>query len=174
VKPFVMFLAILKRKPLMHSVCPNSPDKGDLYGGAHYMQSSSADLTPQGRAIRDASRRFGDGETLPFTPCKKGYIPLVDGKPMFACFLHDKARRERHCREKLTFRNGEVDLSQFWSRKALSNVDEAECSQLSSQCCLLVLNEMPGASMTKNHSSADDEKRPADKDDQLLRNADAR
>jgi len=102
-----------------------------LYGGAHYSQSCSADLTPQGRAIQQASARFGDGETLPFTPCKKGFIPVVETskdlsyedaqkkeyKLMYACFHHDAKRRKRVQRDNGYFRKGEVDLAQvFWSR----------------------------------------------------------
>jgi hypothetical protein len=90
---------------------------GDLYGGAHYSQSSSATLTPQGRAIVSASGRFGDGLTLPFTPCKRGYIPVVGGERMFACHLHDRFRRRRFGRERAAFRAGEVDLAVLWKRK---------------------------------------------------------
>ena len=89
---------------------------GDLYGGAHYMQSSSADMTPQGRAIRDASVRFGDGRTLPFTPCKKGFIPFVHGERKFACPLHNKERRRRVMSAGGAFREGELDLHILWKR----------------------------------------------------------
>jgi hypothetical protein len=87
---------------------------GDLYGGAHYSQSASATLTLQGRAIQDASRRFGDGSTLPFTPCKRGFVPMIQGKPMFACRLHHEQRYKRFMKEGETFRPGEVDLNVFW------------------------------------------------------------
>jgi hypothetical protein len=108
-------------------VCGYPTHRGDLYGGAHYRQSSSATLTPQGRAIAAASRRFGNGETLPFTPCKRGYIPVVvvvaasgdaseQPRAMFACHLHDRFRRRRYLKEKSTFRPGEVDLSRFWEQ----------------------------------------------------------
>ena len=84
-----------------------------------YVQSASATLTPQGRAIRNASVRFGDGETLPFRTCKKGYIPFVDGRRMYACYLHDKQRQERVKKEGGRFRRGEVDLrSAFWGDAA--------------------------------------------------------
>ena len=36
---------------------------GDMYGGSHYIISAAADLTPQGRAILEASKKFGDGKT---------------------------------------------------------------------------------------------------------------
>ena len=36
---------------------------GDMYGGGHYIISAAADLTPQGRAILEASKKFGDGKT---------------------------------------------------------------------------------------------------------------
>lgn len=75
-------------------------------------------MTPQGRAIQLASIRFGNGKTLPFTPCKKGYIPInAIGKHMCACPLHETARRERLESEGLTFRKGEVNLNNFWNKK---------------------------------------------------------
>lgn len=87
-------------------------------------------LTPQGRAIQEAAVKFGDGQTLPFTPCKKGYIPVLTEKAskgrsnnsnykrMYACPLHDEARRKRLQKEGgLTeFRKGEVNLTLFWDR----------------------------------------------------------
>ena len=88
---------------------------GDLYGGAHYSPSSSANLTPQGRAIQNAAIQFGNGETLPFTPCKKGYIPVVNATRMYACPLHTKERQKRVKREKDRFRVGELDLNTFWT-----------------------------------------------------------
>jgi hypothetical protein len=94
-------------------------------------------LTLQGRAIRQASIRFGDGRTLPFTPCKKGYIPVVvrpsdidkrsttttpaDVKFMYACPLHDKARRQRVSSEGGKFRVGEVNLNEMWSLSEKKN-----------------------------------------------------
>ena len=96
---------------------------GDLYGGAHYVQSASATLTPQGRAIREASVRFGDGKTLPFRPCKRGYLPLADrggrGRRMYACGMHHGRRAERVRREGGRFRGGETDLSGMWERAEL-------------------------------------------------------
>jgi hypothetical protein len=99
---------------------------GDLYGGAHYSQSASANLTLQGKAIRQASIDFGDGRTLPFSPCKNGFIPLVNGHPMFACLLHDNYRRKRFKKEGDVFRKGEVDLYVFWESKQL----------VDSRCCM--------------------------------------
>jgi len=81
---------------------------GDLYGGAHYIQSCSSTMTLQGRAIRQASVRFGDGTTLPFTPCKTGYQPYGNGVPMLACPRHDAMRKERVRKEGGRFRNGEA------------------------------------------------------------------
>ena len=73
-------------------------------------------MTPQGRAIKKAGMDFGDGKSLPFTPCKKGYIPMVNGKRMVACPLHNKARTKRLEKEKGQFRKGEVDLEEtYWS-----------------------------------------------------------
>ena len=99
---------------------------GDLYGGAHYSPSSSADLTPQGRAIQNAAIQFGDGETLPFTPCKKGYIPVVDETRMYACPLHTKERQKRVKRENNRFRKGEIDLNTFWTGLLVSEVTHKE------------------------------------------------
>lgn len=70
--------------------------------------------------------RFGDGETLPFTPCKKGFIPVVEDKPVYACPLHDTARRKRVKKENETFRSGEVDLNIFWQVEVGSNQLERE------------------------------------------------
>mmetsp|Transcript_8454 Transcript_8454/g.16165 ORF Transcript_8454/g.16165 Transcript_8454/m.16165 type:complete len:134 (+) Transcript_8454:191-592(+) len=97
-------------------VCGYPTRKGDLYGGAHYMQSSSADMTPQGRAIRDVSIRFGNARTLPFTPCKKGFIPFANGERKYACPLHNKERRRRVLGAGGAFRKGELDLNMFWKR----------------------------------------------------------
>jgi hypothetical protein len=98
-------------------VCGYPTSKGDLYGGAHYSESAAATMTPQGRAIKKAAMDFGDGKSLPFTPCKKGYIPMVNGKRMVACPLHNKARTKRLEKEKGRFRKGEVDLEEtYWSK----------------------------------------------------------
>ena len=91
---------------------------GDLYGGAHYVDSS-AGTTPQGRAIKQAAIDFGNGYTLPFTPCKKGYSPIrkTDGRALAACPLHNRAREMRLQKEEGVFRAGEVNLEQvFWSK----------------------------------------------------------
>jgi hypothetical protein len=85
-------------------------------------------MTPQGRAIKQAAIDFGNGQTLPFTPCKKGYIPiLVEGKKRrVACPLHNKAREKRLAKEKGKFRDGEVDLNIFWSKYEGSDGDVIE------------------------------------------------
>ena len=102
---------------------------GDLYGGAHYIPSCSAALTPQGGAIQEAAVRFGDGATLPFTPCKKGYIPvLVNGRHMYACQLHNTSRQRRVTKEG-TFRSGETDLNEFWSRAKDASKPAAKIAQ---------------------------------------------
>ena len=93
-------------------VCGYPTKQGDLYGGAMYLASAAE--TPQSRAIREASLKFGNGATLPFTPCKKGYIPVVGGIQLYACPLHTKQRERRVKREGRRFRNGEVDLNCFW------------------------------------------------------------
>jgi hypothetical protein len=98
-------------------VCGYPTFKGDLYGGAHYSESAAATMTPQGRAIKKAGMDFGDGKSLPFTPCKKGYIPMGNGKRMVACPLHNKARTKRLEKEMGRFRKGEVDLGEtYWSK----------------------------------------------------------
>lgn len=103
-----------------------------MYGGSHYIASASENSTPQGRAIKDASRRFGDGKTLPFTPCKKYYNPYClpkdqeggdcgdssvgeDRIRMYGCRLHHEMRKRRLAREAGRWRKGEKKLSDFWS-----------------------------------------------------------
>jgi hypothetical protein len=66
--------------------------------------------------MQEAAIVFGDGSTLPFTPCKKGYMPVAKGQKMFACSLHNESRRKRVAKEGGIFRNGEVNLNEFWSR----------------------------------------------------------
>mmetsp|Transcript_32867 Transcript_32867/g.79906 ORF Transcript_32867/g.79906 Transcript_32867/m.79906 type:complete len:138 (-) Transcript_32867:1481-1894(-) len=96
-------------------------------------------MTPQGRAIAEASCHFGDGRTLPFTPCKKGYLPFVSttktngdrtvavaaavasdtNQQRVACPLHEKARRKRLAKENNRCRPGEADPSiLFWDNKS--------------------------------------------------------
>ncbi len=105
-------------------------------------------MTPQGRAIKEAAVKFGDGKTLPFAPCKKGYIPMtvvvVDSnnnnkcnnnkynnnnnkynnnnnkttKCFVACSFHEKARRTRLAREKGILRGGEADPKTLFWDKA--------------------------------------------------------
>lgn len=81
------------------------------------MYVASAAQTPQGRAIKEASEKFGNGQTLPFTPCKKGYIPMVGGIKMYACPLHTKQRERRVKREGGRFRKGEFHLDYFWDNQ---------------------------------------------------------
>jgi hypothetical protein len=80
-------------------------------------------MTPQGRAIKQAGIDFGNGQTLPFTPCKKGYIPVVGTKRMMACRLHNKAREIRFAKDESKFRKGEVDLNNFWKNYADADDD---------------------------------------------------
>jgi len=83
-------------------------------------------MTPQGRAIKQAAVDFGNGQTLPFTPCKKGYIPLVDGMRKVACPLHNVAREKRLEKENGRFRMGEIDLHCFWEKGEDSPASEAQ------------------------------------------------
>lgn len=93
-----------------------------------YLPSSCTDLTPQGRAIHEASVRFGNGQTLPFSPCKRGYIPIVEGERKYACHLHHEERMRRVNGEGGIFRPGEVDLSEFWN-KTCSTDDTVRCKE---------------------------------------------
>lgn len=94
-----------------------------MYGGSHYIMSAAADLTPQGRAILEAASKFGDGKTLPFTPCKKYYNPFSeDGARMYACRLHSELRIKRLKKEGGIWRGGEKHLDEFWKdRKESEN-----------------------------------------------------
>ena len=80
------------------------------------MDSSAATMTLQGRAIKQAAVDFGNGQTLPFTPCKKGFIPMVNGQRRLACPLHHKAREKRLAKENWEFRNGEFNLNRLWGK----------------------------------------------------------
>jgi hypothetical protein len=99
------------------SICltPSDLITGDLYGGSHYSQLCSATMTPQGRAIHDATVKFGNGKTLPFTPCKKGYVPYckTTGERLYACTYHNKARCKRLLEKKKLLRSGEVNYNSF-------------------------------------------------------------
>jgi hypothetical protein len=96
---------------------PTTSGSGDLYGGGHYIDSSAATMTLQGRAIKQAAIDFGDGKTLPFTPCKKGYIPIINGKEMVACQYHNTKREKRLAKEDGKVRAGEADPEKlFWSK----------------------------------------------------------
>ena len=100
-------------------MCGYPTRNGDLYGGAHYLEAASSTMTPQGRAIHQAAVKFGDGRTLPFTPCKKGYIPVVQGVQMVACPLHNKQRQRRLAKEKGKLRSGEADPNElFWCKES--------------------------------------------------------
>jgi hypothetical protein len=109
-----------------------------LYGGGHYIDSASSTITNQGRAIKRVSTKFGDGKTLPFTPCKRGYMPIkkkVDNNNndsndqeqqqhdtvfMVACSFHEKLRRKRLLKENGLLRGGEAHVNElFWRTAAL-------------------------------------------------------
>eukprot|EP00571_Detonula_confervacea_P009286 CAMPEP_0172322670 /NCGR_PEP_ID=MMETSP1058-20130122/46545_1 /TAXON_ID=83371 /ORGANISM="Detonula confervacea, Strain CCMP 353" /LENGTH=123 /DNA_ID=CAMNT_0013038477 /DNA_START=330 /DNA_END=701 /DNA_ORIENTATION=+ len=89
--------------------------------------SAAADLTPQGRAILEAASKFGDGKTLPFTPCKKYYNPFSEnGTPMYACRLHSDLRMKRLKKEGGKWRGGEKHLDDFWKDKKERKNDEVQ------------------------------------------------
>ena len=100
-------------------VCGWPLKSGDMYGGAHYI--ASADMTDQGRAILEAARKFGDGKSLPYPPCKKYYNPYsevnADGLKtrMYACRLHHEQRKKRLKKEGGRWRKGEKPLDFFWT-----------------------------------------------------------
>lgn len=108
--------------------------------GSHYSQLCSATMTPQGRAIQEAATKFGNGKTLPYTPCKKGYIPfqMTTGERLYACMYHNKARCKRLVVNNTALRKGEVDYHSFEivRRKNLDSrgdvVDDANQSSISS------------------------------------------
>ena len=110
-------------------VCGFPTARGDLYGGAHYMQSAG-NTTLQGQAIESAGKRFvcSKGEmTLPFTPCKKGFLPYCSstGQRMYACPLRNEARKQRFESENWNFRVGEVNLNLLWHENKQKS-DDAE------------------------------------------------
>ncbi|CAJ1940234.1 unnamed protein product [Cylindrotheca closterium] len=90
------------------------------------MDSSAAKMTLQGMSIQQAAVDFGNGQTLPFTPCKRGYIPIVNGQRMYACSFHDKARAKRLSKDNEVFRDGEVDLNIFWDAKEEADSEQIE------------------------------------------------
>ena len=96
-------------------ICGYPTTNGDLYGGGHYLSSAAESLTAQGKAIRNAVIVFaGEGEgTLPFSCCKRGFIPFVDGERKYACHLHDQSRKKRVLKE--GYGAKEVNLGQIWT-----------------------------------------------------------
>ena len=84
-------------------------------------KSAAADMTDQGRAILNAAKKFGDGKTLPFPPCKKYYNPYSeineDGVKtrLYACRLHNEQRKKRLKKEGGRWRKGEKHLDFFWT-----------------------------------------------------------
>lgn len=118
-----------------------------------YIRSAADEATAQGRAIRRTTLLFGNGETLPFSPCKRGYIPLVvvddkagqehgkgrkrkrkeshspnqdqeHGKqPFVACSFHHEKRMARLKKESFLYRKGEMNLNVFWSLQNNNNED---------------------------------------------------
>jgi len=65
---------------------------GDMYGGAHYVESAAAHLTPQGRAIFEASSKFGDGKTLPVS---RSEASVASG---YHARVHDVVVKGNSCR----------------------------------------------------------------------------
>jgi len=109
-------------------------------------------MTPQGRAMKEVCIQFGDGKTLPFTPCKRGYLPMkgekeikevenASGKQqqqkrqkqnneiihMVACSFHEKLRRKRLQKENNILRWGEVNVNElFWSNSSSSSSSSSQ------------------------------------------------
>lgn len=81
-------------------------------------------MTLQGRAMKEATVKFGDGCTLPFTPCKKGYVPTVNGDKRYACSLHHKDRLRRLTKAGGKLRKGEMDLEYFWNKELCFGVHD--------------------------------------------------
>jgi hypothetical protein len=60
--------------------------------------------------------KFGNGKTLPYTPCKKGYTPfqMTTGERLYACMYHNKARCKRLVVDStIVLRMGEFDYNSF-------------------------------------------------------------
>jgi hypothetical protein len=114
-------------------VCGYPLHNGDMYGGAHYIQSASSDLTPQGRAIQEAAVKFGDGKSLPFPPCKRYYNPYSVCKTtgrrrkMYACRLHNELRMKRVSKEG-RWRDGEKQLDWFWNDDESDDANDVDTS----------------------------------------------
>lgn len=104
-------------------------------------------MTPQGRAIHETTTKFGNGKTLPFTPCKKGYQPYhkISGERLYACMHHNKARRRRLLRNNaLVHRNGEVDFNRFEMKDVYT---ESQNRKADSE-----MNDMPDGKIDKQSS----------------------
>lgn len=56
------------------------------------------------------------GKTMPYSPCKRGYIAIVRGEKMYACTLHNESRMKRIRHEGCVFRSGERDLNDLWNK----------------------------------------------------------
>jgi hypothetical protein len=63
-----------------------------MYGGAHYVESAAAHLTPQGRAIFETSSKFGDGKTLPVS---RSEASVASG---YHARVHDVVVKGNSCR----------------------------------------------------------------------------
>ena len=100
-------------------------------------------MTPQGRAIKQAAVDFGNGQTLPFTPCKKGFIPIVDGQKRVACPLHNGAREKRLAKDRWKIRLGEMDPSVFWKSNGEKDVGASPPEDKASEIAI------PGKPMSK-------------------------
>lgn len=98
-------------------ICGFPIKSGDLYGGGHYIKSAASETTLQGQAIQAATREFGNGgRTLPFTPCKRGYQPILNGVKMYACHFHHRDRLRRFLSKQAQgYRPGEARLDTFWN-----------------------------------------------------------
>lgn len=89
-------------------------------------------MTKQGRAILQASIDFGNRETLPFMPCKKGYVPYntKTGNFQVACPLHNDLRKARLDRENNECRPGEVNVRKIFEHCTNNDSSKYEAQSL--------------------------------------------
>ena len=89
---------------------------GDLYGGAMYIES--ADISPQGIAIREATAKWGSE----LKTCKYKFQPTgSDGRKRYGCHLHS-ILRERRVKRAGGPRPEWESFDQFWGSSTMEPV----------------------------------------------------